>query len=215
MTDKRDILCCTPETRINAVYRVPSPDELARFEINLPTRVIFLDIDGVLNSVKQITETNDLLLKKEISDSHAYHAYEVPGYAQSMSLASILQAVPDSAIVISSSWRAQSQNASLWGYLLHLASNREAGFDVHVTEATTGYFTDSGCRGDEIAAWLRNHPEVVGYVILDDKDDMGALSERLVQTTYATGLTPNDAVKAIKILKQDINPKEETKHDKT
>jgi hypothetical protein len=54
-----------------------------------------------------------------------------------------------------------------------------------------------GCdRGEEIAAWLRDHP-VAGWVILDDHRDMGPLLGQLVQTSAASGLGPDDVEQAL------------------
>jgi len=52
----------------------------------------------------------------------------------------------------------------------------------------------NGSRGEEIAAWLKEHPEIDGYAILDDDSDM--LIEQLpnfFQTTFETGLTEDIA----------------------
>jgi hypothetical protein len=53
-----------------------------------------------------------------------------------------------------------------------------------------------GCRGDEIKAWLSEHPEVDKYAILDDDSDM--LDEQLpnfFKTTFQDGLTDDIAEK--------------------
>jgi hypothetical protein len=42
-------------------------------------------------------------------------------------------------------------------------------------------------RGHEIEAWLAEHP-VERYAIIDDSNDMGMLSDRLVMTTWAYGM---------------------------
>ena len=58
---------------------------------------------------------------------------------------------------------------------------------------------DAAERGDEIAAWLAEHP-VAGCVIIDDHLDMGALRSRLVLTHPAHGLRPADAERAIALV---------------
>lgn len=58
-----------------------------------------------------------------------------------------------------------------------------------------------GDRGNEIKAWLDDHPEVTKYAILDDDSDM--LKEQLpsfFQTTWKTGLTDEIMYKVIKHL---------------
>jgi FMN phosphatase YigB (HAD superfamily) len=59
-------------------------------------------------------------------------------------------------------------------------------------------------RGVEIQRWLDERKEKEGdveaFVILDDCGDMPTLLEFLVQTEFETGLTKNDAEKALRIL---------------
>ena len=43
-------------------------------------------------------------------------------------------------------------------------------------------------RGEEIAAFLREHPEITSFVILDDDRDMGKLINHLVQTDIDAGI---------------------------
>jgi len=60
---------------------------------------------------------------------------------------------------------------------------------------------DNSQRGDEIEAWLNEHPEVKKFVILDDDNDMRNLMDHLIQTDfYKKGLTSELADKAIEIL---------------
>ncbi len=54
-------------------------------------------------------------------------------------------------------------------------------------------------RGEEIAAWLAEHP-VERCVILDDHRDMGALLEHLAQTSSSAGLRPEDVERALEKL---------------
>ena len=56
-------------------------------------------------------------------------------------------------------------------------------------------------RGDEIRAWLEEHPEVTKFVILDDDSDMCEFTEtNLFKTTYKFGLTEEIAEKAKQFL---------------
>jgi hypothetical protein len=57
-------------------------------------------------------------------------------------------------------------------------------------------------RGHEIADWLDRHPEVRGFVILDDDGDMAHLKDSLVQTKlHDGGLTEELADRAIQRLR--------------
>jgi hypothetical protein len=75
-----------------------------------------------------------------------------------------------------------------------------AGFIGCVIDKTPTGAPGAG-RGDEIAAWLAEHA-VGGYVIIDDHGDMGRLRAQLVLTHPARGLQPDDAPRALEILKR-------------
>lgn len=51
-------------------------------------------------------------------------------------------------------------------------------------------------RGDQIKAWMKDK-KVHSYVILDDDSDMGNIKHKLVQTSYLHGLQFKDAQRAI------------------
>jgi hypothetical protein len=71
-------------------------------------------------------------------------------------------------------------------------------------------------RGDEIAEWLaagRTWPDlgpegskVESYVVLDDCNDMTAVRDRLVQTSFETGITDADVARALEILARPWKP---------
>jgi hypothetical protein len=95
-------------------------------------------------------------------------------------------------VVVSSTWRYGKTAPELQEML------DAEGFKGCVLDKTpTG--APGANRGDEIAAWLANHPVSI-YVIIDDHADMGELHTRLVQTHPGHGLQPADAPRAIAIL---------------
>ena len=59
-------------------------------------------------------------------------------------------------------------------------------------------------RGDEVRKYLEDHPDVTGYVILDDipftSFETCNLGDHLVLTSERKGLTAKDAEEAIRIL---------------
>lgn len=61
-------------------------------------------------------------------------------------------------------------------------------------------------RGDEIQAWLDVAPcfglSVRSFAILDDDADMGHLSDRLVQTTFARGLEDVHVGRVLELLRE-------------
>jgi hypothetical protein len=59
--------------------------------------------------------------------------------------------------------------------------------------------TPSGgqCRGEEIAAWLKAHPEITDYMIIDDDSDM-LPGQPLVKTHGHDGMSGQDMLHLLK-----------------
>jgi hypothetical protein len=136
------------------------------------TRVIFLDIDGVLAPIREWDRYGDL----DPACVHVLNEIVTRGGAD---------------VVVSSTWRYGKSVAELQALL------EAQGFTGRVIDKTPD--DAPAGRGDEIAAWLAAHP-VGAYVIIDDHADMGALRDHLVQTHPAHGLQPADASRAVAIL---------------
>lgn len=109
-------------------------------------KVLFLDIDGVVNCRTTRRRVDELLA----IDPH---------------LASIVRgigaAVPDLKVVLSSSWREVDEGRTIVGE--HVLPC----FDV-----TPVFDEADDVRGYEIQAWLELNPAVTRYAILDDDCDM-------------------------------------------
>lgn len=131
---------------------------------------LFLDIDGVLNSYSGLIKRGGQGLVG-IFDEHE----EVLDW--------VLQKMPDLKIVISSTWRISK---SLDDFKYNLFSYTRIGNAViGITPKLRGVQ-----RGDEIQRWLNENASPTDrYVILDDDNDMGDISHRLVQTNGDYGLT--------------------------
>jgi len=139
-------------------------------------KVIFLDIDGVLNN-------ESCWGKRPLSTNFAKECVE--------NLNEITE-VTDACIVVSSSRRILFGLDELIGMLTSVGVK---GSIIGVTPSVRG------CRGDEIAFWIDNMDEKIeSFVILDDDSDMGHLMDHLVQCKPSKGLTEDDAKKAIKML---------------
>ena len=138
-------------------------------------RVIFLDIDGVLAPIVRWDRYGDV----NPACVEVLNEIVRRGGAE---------------VVISSTWRHGKSVAELQEML------QAQGFTGSVLDATPAGAPGT-VRGDEIAAWLAEHP-VAGYVIIDDHVDMGELGSRLVQTHPAHGLQPADASRALALLGQ-------------
>ena len=138
-------------------------------------RVVFLDIDGVLAPIRQWDRYGDL----------------------DPACIRVLNAIVAGAgadVVVSSTWRHGKSVTELQEML------EAAGFIGCVIDKTPVGILGAD-RGEEIAAWLAEHP-IGGYVIIDDHGDMGELRSRLVLTHPARGLQPADVPRAIAILER-------------
>lgn len=148
-------------------------------------KVVFLDIDGVLNTHK----TNALFGPTVCVHKDAATRLDPLG----VKFFNMLHQLGIK-IVLSSTWR--------------------LGRDVPVMTEKTGIpiydktcswpFKDS-VRGDEIKIWLDAHPEVTHYCIVDDDSDM--LEEQkanFIKTQYEEGLTYKDMCDICKCLGFEI-----------
>lgn len=154
-------------------------------------RIIFLDIDGVLNNRLWIQE----LSRQPDPNPYLFDPKNVEA------LNHIIE-MTEANIVISSAWR---HGKKLNWLRKHL---RKQGVKGHVLGVTPdGWnnlksFPDNWVRGHEIELWLQKNTDGRAvFVILDDDDDMGPLMDKLVQTSMERGLTMAEAARAINILK--------------
>lgn len=115
-------------------------------------KVVFVDIDGVLNDYK----TNE---------------YTPDGYvgidSDKVEVLSILCKELNLKIVLSSSWRKEIVNKTLDG-LYALSKFSEYNLDIYGSTSFDGSISDAK-RATQIKAWLDEHPEVEDYIILDDE----------------------------------------------
>ena len=145
-------------------------------------RVIFLDIDGVLNSHRTAVAFESIL-QRRLDPVAVMMLYRVVTRASAQ-------------IVVSSTWRRDSQwLTTIWGCL------REAGWpwdhtsflplgECPIIDRTTTEDLGPGTlRGHEIEHWLEAHPEVDDYIILDDDRDMlENQMDRFIHCDNQTGL---------------------------
>lgn len=149
--------------------------------------IIFLDVDGVLNSIKTGWFCWDM-----------YVVNWVIWFAKTS----------NSKIVISSTWR-MNHNLDFFADILTYEL-------IYVDEWSTPVISETGsCRGDEIKMWLDKHSEEVGrYIIFDDDSDM--LEEQLpnfIQTDCHNGLlfkNMDDAQRLFKV--KGFKSSKENKH---
>lgn len=152
-------------------------------------KVIFLDVDGVLNS------------KETLSNKNMYEAQI------NSKLLNNLKYIIDKTkakVVLSSTWRYYFHNHPVDNFNRKLLEDRLASIGVKIFDITSVYHKDCKNRADEIRFWLKNtEEEIENFIIIDDNDDGGELSqfgEKFIHTSFDFGLTKEDADKAIKIL---------------
>ena len=162
-------------------------------------KIIFLDIDGVLNT----KEWHSRMTKDTPKDEYGYAFDPVTV----KNLAHIIDKT-GADIVISSSWKfyGVAKLRKMWeirnlpGTILDITPNTIS--DEMLLNANLEEFQLGVCRGNEIKEWLSRHKgEVSNYVIIDDFDDMLPEQEdHAVLTDSLIGITGSDAEKAIMIL---------------
>ena len=148
-------------------------------------KVIFLDIDGVLNNQSWL---NSRLIGDVFSrnpgDDLRYFCPDLVANLQRIVEATGAQ------VVLSSSWRYFRTPQDIENLISQL------GFKVPILD----YTPLNHERWEAIDAWLKGHPEVRAYVALDDANQMGYDGVVQVKTDFKVGLGPEETQKAIEIL---------------
>lgn len=156
-------------------------------------KVIFLDIDGVLNSTRSYLggKARRRHTNEDIVD-HVKHDLD----PVAVDLINVLRRHASAEIVVSSSHRLDFQ----WDRSIYGLSNYMKALGVDTILDSTAYLPNC-MRGEEIELWLREHPEVTRYVIIDDSGDMlPGQMDNFVQTDPSVGFTDKDFYKATRIL---------------
>ena len=156
-------------------------------------KVIFLDVDGVLNS--EVSREHDMekfdnWMEREVSEIHVNN------------LKKIVEAT-GAKIVLSSSWRFDHPKATgrelIVDPLMRVLDRKLKAVGLDIIDVTPDLH--GKIRGLEIQDWLNKHSDVEGFVILDDDTDMTEEQKScFVNTTFKNGLTEELANKAIEIL---------------
>lgn len=159
-------------------------------------KVIFLDIDGVLNCSTSKSFCHDDLC----GIIHGIDSDKVKR------LAKIVEAT-GAQIVLSSDWKdgwEKYYTTSKPSHVKYLDNHLYKKGKLTIKDKTPKTNKGSWFRGNEILTYLKTHPNIEGYVILDDTffDDFAnkEIEEHLVLTNREVGLTDGDVKNAIKIL---------------
>lgn len=155
-------------------------------------KVIFLDIDGVLNfngcrdKIGGLYFVNDNRIKllKEIIDATG------------------------AKIVLSSTWRIGWYDRDYGLHSPHVEDFNKLEEKLNesgITFISRTPILPSGYRGEEIKSWLDNWmgEPVESFVIIDDDSDMKPFMDRLVQTSFNKGLQQKNVDKAIRLLNDE------------
>lgn len=156
-------------------------------------KLIFLDIDGVMVTHATWGQRRD----------HG-HANADP---TCIAVLNHIIAQTGADIVVTSVWRLDRNLAELREIInLHFGiTGRVVDRTPRLIKKQDGIYVAQE-RGEEIAAWLNDYERypIESFVILDDDADMGALKDRLVQTSFERGLTMADAERAIELLRTSV-----------
>ncbi len=162
---------------------LPNRDEEDMNASNSTTPLIFLDIDGVMN-------TTDSCLRHRSGEVFVPEAV--------MALSWLVRRTGASVVVTSTHRRVGL--VAMRALFTRNDLAEVAGQIIGLTQLLVNYDTDD-YREDEIQGWLDDHPHAGGVIILDDKPLASPLAGRLSLTNPDTGLTLELARRAASLLK--------------
>jgi HAD domain in Swiss Army Knife RNA repair proteins len=139
--------------------------------------ILFLDIDGVLNSQSWYRRRPE----RPWCDKHEIDP-------EAFFLLRAVVAMTGCEIVISSSWRIGRSLEELRALLPSLPIIDK-----------TPVMTTGHTRGAEVDQWLKAHPEVTAFACIDDDGDLYE-HQNLVRTDWNIGLTPKHAELLVDVL---------------
>lgn len=150
-------------------------------------KILFLDIDGVLNCASSFVNAKT----RNVLDSGM------------IKLINHVVAQTDCRIVISSTWRLLFELEELKQVL------RDAGLIARIVGTTPRL----GRRDHEIIAWLESNPDVTHFAVIDDDTfDLTGVFTSLVSTKFETGMMPEHADMLIEILNRNKDWQHEGEH---
>lgn len=182
-------------------------------------KVIFLDIDGVLNSTKSIRRNNKKYILFNAMMNSLKRRYNDNPDRKAIRYLNKIICETGAEVVLSSTWRLDASYHMIGRFLNCF------GFAGNMIDSTPHIRSQLNItRGMEISIWLNEYQEKVGkpiplrhkkfyepitnFVILDDDSDMGeSLMPFLVKTDNKIGLSYEDACKAIDILHTEMELK--------
>lgn len=151
-------------------------------------KVLFADFDGVLKSVSSMIYHNRMKLLG-LTDIPTHESF-CPIACSNLQY--ILEECPDVQVVVSSDWR-KSRNLEALQEIFKVNNI----LPERMIGATP--VLDDQHRGEEIGLYLKDHPEVTQFVIIDDHNKVSPYESRLILVDSRNGLTFTDAEKVIEM----------------
>ena len=171
-------------------------------------KILFLDIDGVLNS-----ETDFGKAARKYDPVHSKlqkgERWKIISAGKLALLNDIIKQT-DAKIVLSSTWRGKCDGKKMTKIFQRYGDIWEHDADIFV--GSTHNWSRRGWtqefRGREITQYLNEHPEIEDYIILDDNDDIliddhykiTIPEERFIHTDEYAGLTKLEYWRALMVL---------------
>jgi Swiss Army Knife RNA repair-like protein len=183
--------------------------------------VVFLDIDGVLYNapnpnavfakVAELFPNGDKYSQNRECSIAASYFFNKTALQSLDYLINEMEKVAQVAVVISASWRenrsVEELKTTFFGihnfskYIIdktpETLSKEEGALNCPATQHNEEYSLP--CRAAEIQYWLKQHPEVTNFVVLDDIDHhlSDCFGDKFFQTNYKTLLTQEMAKKIV------------------
>lgn len=162
--------------------------------------VIFLDIDGVLNSFEKHTDRS--LPHHEWSPKTMnVFGIELEVYPEMVDRLNKITDATGARIILSSSWRV-GYLAEWADVVIHLHNAGVRGFIL----GRTPHGPHLNTREAEILAWFEENPDenVNSFVILDDDNRITYLSDFHVHTEFNVGMQDEHVERAIELLNKEV-----------
>jgi len=183
-------------------------------------KIIFLDIDGVLNCETDFTQAA-IKYDPVHSKLQKGERWKIISAGKLGLLNQIIKET-DAKIVFSSTWRQNCDGKKMTKIFQRYGDIWE--YDESIWVGQTNNWSRRGWtqefRGREITQYLSEHPEIENYIIIDDNRDIRnddyykieIPEERFINTDQYAGLTKIEMYRALNVLGR--NEKYQKKHDK-
>ena len=151
--------------------------------------IIFLDVDGVLNSTKKLIDIYNLTGKPHSGINYPFDEICMNNLKR-------LAEETNSYIIISSSWRKQKDKKERL-----LEELRKYDLEKRII----GYTKILGTKADEIKDYILSFNQNINFIILDDDKKLESMIANLVITNSYYGLSEENVDKSIKLLRRNNN----------